>query len=417
MYRQGHIFCATHRLHLVMTRGGIQSFLLALVLLFVLPSLSHAQVVNGDFSGGATGWTSTAPTNSTLVFSGGQLTATSDDNGGGQSSTLATQTFTTADPGFLSYLLRSYTSTDVADWDWPLFRINGINFRLSTTGALVPSVQNAAGVVTNATVASNLTGARALNAGVNTIGVGVFSQDSQLGAGIAIWDNIQFQQITQSPGPQTTLENNPLVMSGINAPRTATNPATGTTITVTLSVTNGVINLGSPGSVTITGGANGSSSVTFTGSPANINTSMSGLTYTPNLNFIGTDTLVYTASGGGISDTDTIPINVTPGTRSISVTKVADDTTDVPAGQMITYTYRVTNTGNQIISNVTLSDAHGGSGAAPMPTNETLSNDSLPSGDSIDGGVNASWDRLAPGDVVTFTGTYVVTQSDIDTLQ
>lgn len=400
-----------------MTRGGIQSFLLALVLLCVLPALSHAQVVNGDFSSGATGWTSTGPANSTLVYSGGELTATSDDNLGGQSTTLATQTFTTADAGFLSYLLRSYSSTDVPDWDWPLFQVNGTSFRISTTGAFIANTQNIAGAVTNATGASNLSGSTTLAAGSNTIGVGVFSQDSQLGPGIAVWDNIEFQEITQSPGAQTTLENNPVTLSGVNAPQTATNAATGTVITVTLSVTNGIINLGSPGSVTITGGADGSSTVTFTGSPADINTAMDGLIYTPNLNFTGSDTLVYTASGGGISDTDNIPINVTPGTRSISVTKVADDTTNVAVGQTITYTYRVTNTGDQIISNITLSDAHGGSGAAPVPSGEILTNDAFPTGDSLDGGVNASWDTLAPGDEVTFTGTYIVTQNDIDTLQ
>lgn len=398
-----------------MKRGGTSSFLFALVLLFVLPSLSRAQVVNGDFSAGATGWTSTGPANSTLVYSGGELTATSDDDLGGQSTTLATQSFTTADPGFLSYLLRSYSSTDVADWDWPLFQVNGTSFRISTTGTFLANTQNIAGAITNATGASNLTGATTLAAGLNTIGVGVFSQDSQLGPGIAVWDNIEFQEITQSPGAQTTLENNSLTLSGANAPQTATN--TSDIITVTLSVSNGIINLGSPGSVTVTAGADGSSTVTFTGSPANINTAMSGLIYTPNLNFTGSDTLVYTASGGGISDTDNIAINVTPGTRSISVTKVADDVTNVAVGQTITYTYRVTNTGNQVISNITLSDAHGGSGAAPVPSGETLTNDTLPTGDSFDGGVNASWDTLGPGDEVTFTGTYVVTQNDIDTLQ
>ena len=400
-----------------MIRGGTQSFLFAQVLLFVLPAFSHAQVVNGDFSAGATGWTSTGPANSTLVYSGGELTATSDDNLGGQSTTLATQSFTTADPGFLSYFLRSYSSTDVADWDWPLFQVNGTSFRISTTGTFLANTQNIAGAITNATGASNLTGATTLPAGLNSIGVGVFSQDSQLGPGIAVWDNIEFQEITQSPGAQTTLENNPLTLAGVNALQTATNPGSGTIITVTLSVTSGIINLGSPGSVTVTGGADGSSTVTFTGSPANINTAMNGLVYTPNPNFTGSDTLVYTASGASISDTDNIPINVTPGTRSISVTKVADDVTNVAFGQTITYTYRVTNTGDQVISNVTLSDAHNGSGPAPVPSGETLTNDTLPTGDSSDGSVNASWDTLAPGDEVTFTGTYIVTQNDIDTLQ
>ena len=386
-----------------------------LALIILLPTHSHAQIVNGDFSGGATGWTSTAPVNSTLVYSGGQLTATSNNGSTGQVSTLATQTFTAADPGYLSYLLASYSSTDSADWDWPLFRVNGTNFRIATTGALIASTQNIAGAITNGPGASGLSGFTTLAAGSNTIGPGVFSQDSQFGAGVAVWDNIVFQEITQSPGAQSTLENNPLTLSGVNAPQTATN--TTDTITVTLSVANGIINLGSPGSVTITGGANGSSTVTFTGSPANVNTAMNGLVYTPNLSFAGSDTLVYSASGTGISDTDNIPITVTPGINSISVTKIANDDTDVTVGQVITYTYRVTNTGNQVVSNVVLADAHGGSGPAPVPTNEILATDSAPTGDSTDGGINGSWDTLAPGDVIRFTATYVVTQNDVDTLQ
>lgn len=381
----------------------------------ILPNITHAQVVNGDFSAGATGWGTTAPPNSSITFTGGQLTATSDDNGGGQTITVATQTFITTDPGFLSYLLRGYSSTDVADWDWPFFQINGANFRVNTAGALINSVQGAGGAVTNATGATNLSGFRTLAAGSNTIGVGVFSQDSQLGPGIATWDNIDFQEITQSPAAQSVLENNALTLSGLNAPQTATNITN--TITVTLSVTSGILNLASPGSVTITGGADGSSTVTFTGTPANINTAMDGLIYTPDANFSGSDTLVYSASGGGISDTDNIPITVTPGTRTISVTKTANDTTNVAVGQVITYTYRVTNTGNQVISNIALSDAHGGSGPAPIPTGETLSIDVLPLGDSSDASANNSWDTLGPGDEVTFTANYTVTQSDVDTLQ
>jgi hypothetical protein len=385
------------------------------VCFLLLANDALAQVTNGNFAAGGTGWTVTGPANSSIAFTGGQAVATSDDNGGGASTTLASQTIVTADPGFLSYLLVSYTSTDVADWDWPLFRVNGTNFRVSTTGALVASVQNVAGVVTNGTGASNLSGFTTLPAGTHTIGPGVFSVDSVFGAGVARWDNIAFQQITQSPSAQSTIENTPLVLTGGNALRTATN-ASGT-FTISLSVTNGILNLGSPGSVTITAGSNGSSALTFTGTAAQINTAMGSLTYTPNLNYTGGDTLVYTATGGGISDTDTIVLTVTPGTRSITVSKTADNTVNVPAGVTVTYTYVVTNNGNQVISNVTLADAHNGSGPTPTPGNETLTTDAGTPGDSSDGGVNGVWDTLAPGDQVTFTASYVVTQSDIDTLQ
>lgn len=102
----------------------------------------------------------------------------------------------------------------------------------------------------------------------------------------------------------------------------------------------------------------------------------------------------------------------------LSVTKTADDTTDVEAGQIITYTYVVANTGNQTITNIGLNDSHNGSGPVPVPGNETLSTDSGPAGDSSDATANDGiWSSLAPGDAVTFTATYTVTQQDVDTRQ
>lgn len=108
---------------------------------------------------------------------------------------------------------------------------------------------------------------------------------------------------------------------------------------------------------------------------------------------------------------------IVPANPSMTVTKNADNDTNVPAGVSITYTYVVTNSGNQFLSNITLADAHNGSGPAPVPTNETLSADNGIINDSTDAGIDGSWDSLAPGDEVTFTATYAVTQGDVDTLQ
>ena len=151
---------------------------------------------------------------------------------------------------------------------------------------------------------------------------------------------------------------------------------------------------------------------------------MNGLVYTPNTGFDGADTLVFTATGSGLTDTDNIGITVTPVNPSLSVTKVASapgfasgNIQNAPVGTVITYTYVVTNDGDQPISNVVLSDSHGGSGAAPIPGGEVLTADNGTLGDSSDTTVNGSWDLLAVGDEVTFTATYVVTQQDVDTLQ
>ena len=102
---------------------------------------------------------------------------------------------------------------------------------------------------------------------------------------------------------------------------------------------------------------------------------------------------------------------------SLAMTKIADDDELVTVGQLLTYTYTVTNNGNVNVSGVTVNDAHNGSGPAPTPAGETLT-DNGAAGDSADGTANDGiWDVLAPGDVVTFTGTYTVTQADIDNLQ
>ena len=53
---------------------------------------------------------------------------------------------------------------------------------------------------------------------------------------------------------------------------------------------------------------------------------------------------------------------------------------------------------------------------APTPGNETLLTDAGTQGDSTDATVDGTWDVLAPGDIVTFTGTYTITQTDVDNL-
>jgi len=80
---------------------------------------------------------------------------------------------------------------------------------------------------------------------------------------------------------------------------------------------------------------------------------------------------------------------------AMTINKVADDNTDVIAGQLITYTYTVVNTGDQTIYDVAVSDVHNGTGA--------LSN-ILP----------VSVDSLVPTQQTVFTSTYVVDQADID---
>ena len=116
-------------------------------------------------------------------------------------------------------------------------------------------------------------------------------------------------------------------------------------------------------------------------------------------------------------DTATATVEVASDPR-LEMTKEADDDTLVVVGQVITYTYTVTNTGNVVIRNVAITDTHNAAGAAPTPAGETLFTDAGTTGDSIDNTPDdGNWDVLAPGDVIRFTGTYTVQQADIDNLQ
>lgn len=139
----------------------------------------------------------------------------------------------------------------------------------------------------------------------------------------------------------------------------------------------------------------------------------------------GDGTIDNTATGlatapGGVADavtddSDPVSIPVTTVVATLAVTKVATPDSGYGAGDTVTYTYVVTNTGNVPMTDVGLSDnVTAGSGADPVPTLVTLNNTS---GNSSDDGLDNIVNTLAPGDTAEFSGDYVVTQSDVDNLQ
>ncbi|MEP6828236.1 MAG: hypothetical protein ABJA10_09185, partial [Aestuariivirga sp.] len=108
----------------------------------------------------------------------------------------------------------------------------------------------------------------------------------------------------------------------------------------------------------------------------------------------------------------------TKGAPNLTVVKTASPSGPFSAGQTITYTYTVTNSGNVAVANVTVGDTHNGTGVFTGPNSEILTTDVAPAGDSSDGTANNGvWSLLGVGDTVTFNATYVVTQHDVDFLQ
>ncbi|MBU6174064.1 MAG: tandem-95 repeat protein, partial [Planctomycetes bacterium] len=114
------------------------------------------------------------------------------------------------------------------------------------------------------------------------------------------------------PGPQTTNEDTPRKIPSITV-----GDVDATILAVTLAVTNGKIILGMTTGLTFTNGTNGASTFSITGTTANVNAGLASVTYSPNLNFNGSDTLVATVSdlgatgaGGVLAATGNIAITV-----------------------------------------------------------------------------------------------------------
>jgi hypothetical protein len=130
------------------------------------------------------------------------------------------------------------------------------------------------------------------------------------------------------PGAQGTAQNTPIVFSSGNSNLIAvTDPDAGTnTIQVTLTATNGTLTLSgtsglsfsfSDANGTGTGDGTADSTMTFRGTLVNVNTALSGMTFTPTSGFSGAADLTITSNdlgnsgtGGPLTDTDTVNIQV-----------------------------------------------------------------------------------------------------------
>jgi large repetitive protein len=98
--------------------------------------------------------------------------------------------------------------------------------------------------------------------------------------------------------------------------------------------------------------------------------------------------------------------------NNLSITKVPNIATNVPAGTVVTYTYTVTNNGNTPITGITLADTHNGVAGALVPAFQAFTT-------NLGGSTNTgnTITKLAPGDVATYTANYTVTQFDVDNRQ
>ena len=126
------------------------------------------------------------------------------------------------------------------------------------------------------------------------------------------------------PGAQTVNEDTSLSIGGISV-----NDVDGNLATTQLTVTNGALNVSLAGGATISAGANGSSSLTLSGTQAQINAALASLSYQGNADFNGADTLtVLSTDANGATDSDAVaitvssvndgPVNTVPGAQTVN---------------------------------------------------------------------------------------------------
>ncbi len=200
---------------------------------------------------------------------------------------------------------------------------------------------------------------------------------------------------------------------------------------------------GAPAAVTTTGATNAitSAPLSFAGTAnaayslneamaagsASLITAYSKTIMCSNANPVGTNVasittlpINFTAKGGDAISC-TITNNGTPTPILVLLKGYSPIGPPVAVGQVLTYSYAVSNTGNVPVQNVKINDLHG-TPAVVVPTGGAgIKAESLTTAGPL--GIAASpdttandgiWTTLAPGATVTFTYTYTVTQADID---
>ena len=154
------------------------------------------------------------------------------------------------------------------------------------------------------------------------------------------------------PGVQTVLEDGSLVFNVTNGNAVSITDVDARTgiLNVVLTATNGTLSLGSiPVGITFVPGAGDGvrdAAMSFTGTLANLNTALTGLTFFPNANFNGSARFTMTTndqgnsgSGGSLSDTDTVFLTTTPVNDVPTIGNLAQNLRMAVAGQQFTINY------------------------------------------------------------------------------
>ncbi len=208
------------------------------------------------------------------------------------------------------------TANDADTGDTPTFSISG-----GADSALF-NIQASSGVLTFVSGRDFETFSDANTDGIYEVEVsaddGNGGSDSQL-ISVTV-SNTNDAPVNTLPGLQSTSVNTSLVFSlaNGNAIRVDDVDAGAGELAITLTATQGSLTLDSTGGLTFsTGDGSADTSMSFTGTAANINNALNGLSFTPDNNFEGTSTLTLTSNdqgasgaGGSLTDSDAMTIQV-----------------------------------------------------------------------------------------------------------
>jgi hypothetical protein len=163
------------------------------------------------------------------------------------------------------------------------------------------------------TPSSNFVGSDSLTVSITNTGNGLSASASTT---LTVSTGASTPPTVSAPASETLIENTALTFSSSKGDAiTLTDPvlAAGGFDTVALTVSHGTLLLGSPGSIGLVSGANGSASMTIKGTLPNLMTALNGLSYTPTSNFAGSDSLTVkiTNTGNGLSASASTSLTVT----------------------------------------------------------------------------------------------------------
>jgi hypothetical protein len=184
-------------------------------------------------------------------------------------------------------------------------------------GSLFTQADIDAGLVTFQSDGSNDTAATQTN--TDSFSVTLIDGDGGTVTGISIGVTItpvNDAPVVTAPNSITTSEDVSVNVSGLSVSDIDEDATPGAELQMTLSATAGAITLGTTSGLVFTAGDGASdASMVFTGTRAAINTALATLSYLPNANISGSDTITVTANdqgntgtGGALSDTETIAV-------------------------------------------------------------------------------------------------------------